>query len=198
MIHTRAARFSARRANAAPFFTRVTSGREIATAGRAQGAVFSKRPQTAPDRHSARIGRARASSSSNPTGVFRRVRESPRGLPTRHAGASRPFSAQTRIITRAAGGPRCRWGPGEDEHDLWTGASTDPLDVQRVRGDERAGARPAAARRRAASALTNVAFLRDGRRLLRPPRGAPCRGTHGPPPDSSTARLGSAAMHLPR
>ena len=49
-------------------------------------------------------------------------------------------------------------GPGEDEHDLWTGASTDPLDVQRAYAAMNEQERDlAAARRRAASALTNVA-----------------------------------------
>ena len=86
-------------------------------------------------------------------------------------------------------------GPGEDEHDLWTGASTDPLDVQRAYAAMNEQERDlAAARRRAASALTNVARSTPRRSAPspRPPRGArPAAGRTSPRRDefSREARL---------
>ena len=86
-------------------------------------------------------------------------------------------------------------GPGEDEHDLWTGASTDPLDVQRAYAAMNEQERDlAAARRRAASALTSVARSTPRRTAPspRPPRGArPAAGRASPRRDefSREARL---------
>lgn len=86
-------------------------------------------------------------------------------------------------------------GPGEDEHDLWTGAPTDPLDVQRAYAAMNEQERDlAAARRRAASALTSVARSTPRRTAPRPrpPQGArPAAGRASPRRDefSREARL---------